>query len=186
MKKLFLKTQKGFTLIETLVSVAIFASAITGLIAITAGGISNTNFVKNKFTASYLALEGAEMVHNIRDTSSISDVDWNSMLNAGGIISVCANGNSCRIDAWEVPLAPVACISPDDCDFMNYDQETGRFSYEPLDGQDNLQSIFKRTISIEDISPSEIRVTSRVDWNQGVKPHSVSYSYNLLDWTNSN
>lgn len=173
-------TQSGFTLIETLVSIAIFASAITGLIAITAGGIANTNFVKNKFAAGYLALEGAELVHNIRDTSSIAGTDWASMLAPGGILNACTGGEACYIDAWTT-LMPISCSDPDSCPYMNYDADTGKFSY---DTTGVVYSIFKRTISIQTLSATEIRVTSRVDWTQGTRPHNVSYSYNLLNWTN--
>jgi prepilin-type N-terminal cleavage/methylation domain-containing protein len=173
----------GFTLIETLVSIAIFAAAITGLMSITASGVANTNFVKNKFTAGYLALEGAELIHNMRDTASISGTDWNTMLGPGGVLNVCTNvDDACRVDPW-TNSDPILCPSGD-CPYMTYQKSTGKFSYNGVDNSDYVYSIFKRKISIRNISPTEIRVTSSVEWMQGVRPHSVSYSYNLLDWTN--
>ncbi|MFH1201091.1 MAG: prepilin-type N-terminal cleavage/methylation domain-containing protein [bacterium] len=72
----------GFTLVETLVAVSIFSMSILGLMSILASGISDTNYVKQKIAASYLAQEGIEYVRNIRDTNVISAVDgqtgWNT------------------------------------------------------------------------------------------------------------
>lgn len=187
-----IKNQKGFTLIETLVAVAIFAFAITGLIAITAGGVANTNFVKNKFTAGYLALEGAEMVHNIRDTVSISDPagGWGSILTA---LENCISPEFCYIEPFTLDpadiLQPIPCGNQG-CPLLTYNQDTAQFNYGGSNGLDSFTSIFRRTITVEEVQPadssdpdSEIRVTSTVDWTQGVKPHSVSYSYNLKNWT---
>lgn len=185
MKTITDKNQKGFTLIETLVAVAIFASAIAGLIAITAGGVANSNFVKNKFTAGYLALEGAELVHNIRDTVAISDSTngWAEVLTA---LSPCTTEEGCFIDTWnsfDPILTPTACDDGEGCPNMSYNTESSQFNYGSSDPINNFQSIFKRTITVESISLSEIRVTSRVDWLQGSEPHNVTYAYNLLNWT---
>lgn len=172
---------RGFTLIETLVAVAIFATAITGLIAITASGIANTNFVKNKFTAGYLAMEGAELIHNIRDTVSISNPSggWSAVLSE---LDYCISSEFCYVDPWTIST-PVACPN-EGCPPMTYTESSGHFSYDSIDGLDSFASIFTRSISIESISPSEITVTSRVDWIQGTKTHSVSYEYNLSNWIN--
>jgi prepilin-type N-terminal cleavage/methylation domain-containing protein len=177
------KPSEGFTLIETLVALAIFAFAITGLIAITAGGISNTNFVKNKFTASYLALEGAELVHNLRDTTTITSPDWNAVL---GLLSNCTSANgtdkACYMDAWS-GNTPFMCPSPDACPDLTFEKSTGRFSYHPIDNSNYFSSIFVRSLFVQPISNDEVRVTSKVSWLQGTVPHTVSYSYDLLNWT---
>ena len=177
----FPKNEKGFTLIETLVAIVIFASAITALISITAGGISNTNFVKNKFTAGYLALEGAELIHNIRDTVSITDssAGWGATTSA---LTSCMEPSACWIDVWGTN-SPASCGSSEDCPAMDYNRQSGKFNYAGSDGQNNLQSIFTRIISIKIVSDSEIRVTSKVYWLQGTQLHTVSYSYDLLNWT---
>lgn len=184
MKSLDYKNQKGFTLIETLVAVAIFASAITGLIAITAGGVANTNFVKNKFTAGYLAMEGAELVRNIRDTASIANpnVTWSEVLSG---LDNCMSPNYCQMVPFD-NLPPQLCLSGE-CEFMTYNSSTGQFNYNGADGQNNLTSVFKRKITIDPVDPtSEIRVTSSVDWLQGSRTHTVTYSYNLKNWISSN
>lgn len=78
MKLFFLKTNKakrGFTLLETLVAVAIFTIAILALLAVLSNGIASTNYAKRKITATYLAQEGVEYVRNQRDGFIITNSD---------------------------------------------------------------------------------------------------------------
>ncbi len=178
-------SQRGFTLIETLVAIAIFASAITGLVAITASGVSNTNFVKNKFTAGYLALEGAELVHNIRDSASIAGATWNDIFDTTQpYLGACTSNDgtkACTIDPWDDILNPIEC-SVDGCIDLVYQRSTGGFSYHGADNNDYFGSIFNRTITVEIISPNEVKVISKVEWFQGTRRHNVTYSYNLFNW----
>ena len=60
--------RKGFTLVETLVAIAIFTVSILAVMAVLANSISNTNYAKKKMTAAYLAQEGIEYVRKLRDT----------------------------------------------------------------------------------------------------------------------
>ena len=72
---------------ETLVAISIFSVSILGLMSILASGISNTNYVKQKVMASYLAQEGIEYIRNMRDNAVLytSGGNWNSFRNTPNI-----------------------------------------------------------------------------------------------------
>ncbi len=173
-----LPAQTGFTLIETLVALAIFASSIVALISITGTGVADANFAKNKLTASYLSQEGVELVRNIRDSVLLSGspTGWSDFI--ANQIDECMAGNSpkaCRIDpkTLAVNACPQAACPP-----LLYDNNSGFFGYDS-----GNNSIFTRTITIDDLgSGNEIKINSTVSWHQGGVQKSVSYSENLLDW----
>lgn len=81
------KLNKGFTLLETLVAVAIFTVSILALLSILSSGISSTNYAKRKIAATYLAQQGVEYIRNQRDNYIISNQDdpqvgWNDFTDA--------------------------------------------------------------------------------------------------------
>ncbi len=181
---MFKSKHKGFTLIETLVAIAIFSFSITALISITGNGIFNTNFVKNKFTASYLALEGAELVRNVRDTATSQGNGWGVIMSSTSFLGACSSTDACFVDASPSDTLVVLPCNAGDCPFIRYKLDEARFNYDPYDGVTNLNSIFKRTISIAPVAgnPEEVEVTSKVEWMQGTTSHNVSFTFDLLNW----
>ncbi len=76
---------RGFTILETLVAIAILIIAITGPLAIVAQSLRSSYFSRDQITAYYLAQEAIEYVRNTRDTfgldqTSHSGEDWISTL----------------------------------------------------------------------------------------------------------
>lgn len=184
----------GFTLIETLVAIAIFASSITALIVITGQGVFDTNFVKNKLTAGYLALEGAELVRNVRDTASIESLPWQTIFPGTGsnnYLGPCmrTDDEACTVDPWADPGSITVGDCPAvACPPLSYNTDTGRFSYETQNNGPVYASIFTRTIYILPVFPPNIyeqTVVSEVSWTQGSKVHKVVYTFNLMDWVGS-
>ncbi len=173
--------EAGFTLVETLVAIAIFATSITGLIAITAQGINDNDFVKNKLTASHLSAEGVELVRNMRDTIALSGTadSWETFLGdtsigAGECYST-DETNICMIDGSVGQITAITC--GEECPKLRYDEDSGTYGY-----LFNQETNFVRTISIAPISNDEVLIKSVVSWTQGQKTFTTSYQYNLLNW----
>lgn len=186
----------GFTLIETLVAIAIFAFAITGLITVTGQGVFDTNFVKNKLTAGYLALEGAELVRNVRDTASLNpSLSWQLIFpgpNGNSYLGPCMRDDeqACVIDPWinEFGLPGIGDCPAISCPAMSFNTATGRFGYEVQNNINIFASVFTRTIYILPTFPGsdhEQTVVSEVSWTQGSRTHKVVYTFNLMDWIGS-
>lgn len=77
------KKQKGFTVIELIISIFILSAAIIGILS--AFSIMNilTSDTADRLTATYLAQEGMEIVRNIRDTNWLNT----DTCVAGGVVS---------------------------------------------------------------------------------------------------
>lgn len=177
--------KRAFTLIETLIALLIFATAITSMIAITSHGITNMTSVKNKYIANYLAEEGLELVRYVRDDLYVKGQSF--LPNFTDTIS-CANG--CNAD-------PILLF-----------QNQGRLSdvfieCNPLENcrvrtdadgyyRGNLSSTdlttFTRVITVDtdgvasDQVEHELHVKSVVTWQEGLITHLVSSEEHLFDW----
>jgi len=174
----------GFTIVETLVSLAIFSTSIVALIIVSSQGISDTNFAKNKLTASYLAQEGIELVRSIRDTDS----NWNTFLTSVSDCIISSTKDGCLIDSGphfgssrldQINVLPCAglCISP-----LVYIPSTGFYNYDLSNG---TNSIFLRSIKIIPVTSNgndEIQIISNVSWSQGTGTRSVELTENLFNW----
>ena len=69
-------SRRGFTLIELIIGMAIFAIGMTGILALLYGTIENSFVSRHEIVASNLLREEIELVKNIRNTNVRSYVDW--------------------------------------------------------------------------------------------------------------
>jgi prepilin-type N-terminal cleavage/methylation domain-containing protein len=186
------KFTTGFTLVEVLVSIAIFSMSILGLLSVMASGIINTTYAKNKIIAGYLAQEGIEYMRNIRDNdvlypaydvSNSLPANWSGFT---GAMTSCTDGttNSCGFDGSTTPTNAITfklCSneSTTHCQLYltsgsyNDNSSTGTASgftrrvwmTKPDSGNDNERTIF-----------------SEVDWKQGASSFKTVFSENLFNW----
>jgi prepilin-type N-terminal cleavage/methylation domain-containing protein len=197
MKQNFLKRNKGFTLVETLVAISIFSISILGLLSILAAGVTNTTYDKNKMVASYLAQEGVEYMRNLRDTHVLYDtggssVGWNNFKTQVGLANntICSNasGYGCYFDDSVVnflnPNMPMESLGLVACSNatcsgapLKYDSSTGKYGYGS-----GTNSSFIRQIKMSLINANEIKISSTVYWTQGTNSSSVTFSENLFEW----
>lgn len=73
----------GFTLIETVVGVAILASVLLGPVTVTTASIRRTAESSDRLTAIYLAQEGIELIRLIRENNILKGAAWNEGLPDG-------------------------------------------------------------------------------------------------------
>ena len=72
---------RGFTLIETLVSVAILMVAIAGPLTIANQALTAALGSRNAMIATYLALDGMESIKNIKDNNlSLTPFNWDNVV----------------------------------------------------------------------------------------------------------
>ncbi len=192
MKLLFVKnrgkkaavTQAGFTLVETLVAVAIFSISITAVISTVASGVASTIATKNRITANYLVQEELEYIRHVRNKYSPAvgvAQNWNSFLDS---ILVC-DGALCVIaDPTDTDPTPefIACGDQNRCvDYpVSVDALSGYFS-QPYSPSPNTP--FRRFFTIQQIGTDEITITASVYWqekNTGEK--NITLTENLTNW----
>lgn len=170
----------GFTIVETLVSLSIFAVSVIGLITVSARGISDSSMAKNRLTATYLAQEGLELMRNKRDTAIIAD-SANGWVNFQSSTQDCAPlQGGCDVDPINEAIYKCntgSCI-------IQADSVTGYYGHGSTNG---ANSIFKRVITLQEptewgSNPDEYQMTVTVTWTQGVSTQSIKLVENIYNW----
>ena len=180
---------KAFTLIESMVAISIFTTSVLGMLTLTAGNISNTNYAKNKLMATFLAQEGLEYVRNLRDDYTV--FVYNGFEKFQTKVVPCTTPNGCYFNADLVGhngdiiqnIVLTECSSGV-CPFLRYDENSYTKQYNYTTG--NLSN-FSRKLKIEIISTSnpaqkEVKVTSMVTFNLSGKSHTVYFTSYLNNW----
>jgi len=172
------KRSTGFTLIETLVAVAILGLAIVGPISIASNGLFTALYAKDQIAAFYLAQDAIEYVRNLRDNNKLNGRTWLWYSAFQNLTDASVCGVACRIDTINGTVT--SCISVAACDATKlfYDNSTGFYRYGV-----GVNSLFSRTITITPvgISNREIRITASVTWKTGFRTKTISFRDNLLN-----
>ncbi|MEN9913181.1 MAG: hypothetical protein RLY66_589 [Candidatus Parcubacteria bacterium] len=145
--------RQGFTLVETLVAIAVLMIAIAGPLVIATKGLTAALYSKDQMIASFLAQESMEVIKNIHD-NNIAEMDVNNWLEG---IDACGESSPC--DAGGASSPRVVSCDDDGCPIY-YSESSGY-------NANNTGSItqFKRRFWLEPVSSVEILVHVLVDWN---------------------
>ncbi len=71
---------RGFTLVETLVAIAVLMIAIAGPLVVASKGLTAALISRDQMTASLLAQETMEMIKNTRDNNVSTGLPWDDRL----------------------------------------------------------------------------------------------------------
>jgi len=177
------KTKRGgFTIIEMLVSVFIFTVSLAALMYMSSRGLQSARQSQHKVTAEFLAVEGIEVVRNIRDKAFIagSVSAWANVFKGPDFFDPDAgcydNAQPCEFnlnisgsdDFWYLQKCDNDCK-------LYLDATNDIYEYS---GSTSELSPYIRKIFINEISDKEVEVNVVVSWNGG----SVSYTNNMFLW----
>src|SRR3989344_8880069 len=126
---------KGFSLLETVVAIAILTLAMLGPLALASFPLSRASLSENEIVAYNLAEEALEFMVNKRDSRVFAGQNWDSDF------TPCQNVNGCYVDVSNDVVT--ACSA--NCPVIMRDPATGVYNYTS-----GPATIFNRTVFIDD------------------------------------
>src|SRR3989344_9618348 len=87
------KSNKGFTLLETLLAIALFSSLILAPLSIASNGLASAIASKERIAAVALAQDALEQIRRVRDSNRLSGSPWLTDL------APCMTANGCVVDS---------------------------------------------------------------------------------------
>jgi len=167
----FKKKNLGFTLIEIMVAISVFSVGILGVYALVPTAIFLGAENSDRFVAAQLALEGLEIVRNIRDSNWLEQSDNPSNLWNEGLDN-CSAG--CEADYLVLQNIEPVLTSYGVGRYLKIDSQ-GFFNY--TNGASTEK--FKRKITIaSDVNALNISVA--VEWSKKYPP--LVLAEKLYDW----
>jgi prepilin-type N-terminal cleavage/methylation domain-containing protein len=177
--------KRGFTLVETLIAVAILMIAIAGPLTIANNALVAALGSRNAMIATYLAQDGMESIKNIKDSNVVSNAsDWLS----GLYYSTCNTSSGCSTPhAFTISgdTGVSSCNTPTACQlYVNYtdNNKVGYFYGGSVGGGDHLTP-FTRTYSlgsligdrvVNGVHVYDVTVKVVVSWNDGTIPNAIT------------
>jgi prepilin-type N-terminal cleavage/methylation domain-containing protein len=175
---------RGFTIIEMLIAVFIFTVAISALTYMAGRGIRAAGDSQNRITAEFLAIEGMEVVRNVRDSAFLRNLDettWENVFGGdisgpGGCFNALGDSNQEKTCGFVYDDNDIPQLESCNQCGLYLGETTRGYSHSPSGGGD-LTS-FTRKIYINEINPGEVKVRTVVEW----PGDSVEYQENLFLW----
>lgn len=182
--------KRGFTLLESMVAVAILAISVAAPIYAASRALVAVQNAKDQLTASFLAQEGVEFIRMNRDTLFLIEYDsdtatasaegWESFITR--VHNKCASSDSgCWIDPGGYGIG-MKCSGyanrtcPPLYLTANGEYRTADDSGIEFDTDD--PSIFTRVILMETVDENTEKVTSTVSWDN----HGKRYEAKVVDY----
>lgn len=202
-----MQNRNGYTLLETIIALAVILGALVGPISLVIRGIYDFSFAKNKIIAINLAQEGIELIRVIRENNQIclenergrgSSRTWQTDYDGrlpSSLLGVNRTADAINIRQYScgsiVIRNPTLANLGAACATIPLRADTnGNYGYAP--GQ---PTIFSRCISITRPSASEsgprgltippadmMNVTSVVSWSERGINRSISLTERLYNW----
>jgi type II secretory pathway pseudopilin PulG len=159
---------RAFTLLETLVAVAILMMALLGPFSIAQQSLRSAYYARDQVTAYYLAQEGIEFVRSVRDQNYLSGSPWLTG------ISVCTSA-ACMIDFPNNTYA----VCSGTCPALKISDTGGLFN-----NANGVDSKFTRQVLLTPVpgAPDEMIVSVTISWTSSGVPRVFTLQERLFNW----
>ncbi|OHA08412.1 MAG: hypothetical protein A3A44_00210 [Candidatus Sungbacteria bacterium RIFCSPLOWO2_01_FULL_60_25] len=166
---------RGFTLVETVVALAVITGALVGPFLLSSRSIFNARYAKSRLIAANLAQEGIEIIRSYRDNNVLAGDSWDAGLDDGSYrVDVICAGSPCR-PAQAGSAANFASCAGSCSDLIKFDSASGIYSYSGTQ-----ETGFRRTVTI-DRAPIDVGAGSRSD--AGVAAEKQMFVKSVVIWT---
>ncbi len=156
-----LQHNKGYLLIESVVAITLLVVGFLGMLALLSNSIALNRVINDQFIANYLAAEGIEIIKNLIDSNVIQGKPWNENINAGDF----------EVDYQSSQLEPNQGRP------ILFDENIKKYGY----GSGN-QTFFKRKISVDFVSPEQVKVNSIVNWSTRKGKFEINLEDHFFNW----
>ncbi|MEK9129808.1 MAG: prepilin-type N-terminal cleavage/methylation domain-containing protein [Patescibacteria group bacterium] len=165
-----LQTNKGFSIIETVVALSIITIGILGILSLFTQTVSNSELGVNQEIATNLAQEGVEIIRNQRDSNWITEKEeWDDGISEIGYYQVNFKDNN----TWEIKKLGI------DSTFQPFYLKNDEIYTHDATGK---ITIFSRQIAIKNDEKDILKITSTVQWTERGKTQSIILKDNLYNW----
>lgn len=152
-------SQRGFTLLESLVAIAILLIAVVGPMSIIGRSLPQSVYARDHAIAVNLAQEGIEAIRQKRDSNmlsrwSIGSPVWDNEIGDGFYF----------IDPQSATILSFCGVAPCSLDVRKIRQNSYGWYYQSSTGGAGLETKFQRTIEVQSSSAQEKQIIVTVLW----------------------
>lgn len=204
-------SEKGFTLVETLIGITILLVSVITPLSVASYAITYSNNARDEVVATNLAQEALEFIRNERDKSFMAVTNpaparMQNFLNkfggyGTGAETICYASTGCGVDVRQTVITNAVrnCAIAGECGVLwvnnktqtsipptfTFTQENLRSGYDPSLSNWTATK-FTRIVTMKVVGdrsiPTEVEVTATVTWKNGVNNRSITMRQYLKSW----